>query len=80
MIKGNTDMTVRIVDAATGETRWPGDDPAGYPLATSTPWLRKGTDATDASLRDRMAGQIAGTVVKLFRKYSPEEEDDGPVQ
>jgi hypothetical protein len=79
MIKGNSEATVRVVDAATGDTRWPNDNPTGYPLKVTTPWLRQGADATEASLRDRMADQTADALVKLFRKYSP-DDDEGPVE
>ena len=73
MIKGSADMTVRIVDAATGDSRWP-IDPAGHPVAIETPWLRRQEGADEASLREQMSRRAADYIVKLFRKHSVEEE------
>jgi hypothetical protein len=72
MLQGRTEMTVRIVSAATGATRWPTDNPTGHPLAIETPWLRAGADTTEPQLRDTMARQAAAYIGNLFRKHSVE--------
>jgi len=72
MLQGRAEMTVRIVGAATGATRWPTDNPTGYPIPIETPWLRTGADTTEADLRDTMARQAATQIGQLFRKYSAE--------
>lgn len=79
MIKGHTDMTVRVVDAA-GETRWPTDNATGHPLTIETPWLRQGQDTNETTLRDQMSRQAATYIVKLFRKHHPDEAIDPAVQ
>lgn len=73
MIKGSADMTVRIVDAATGDSRWP-IDPSGHPVAIQTPWLRREEGANEASLREQMSRRAADYIVKLFRKHSVDEQ------
>ena len=80
MLRGRTEMTVRVVDAATGATRWPTVTPTGHPLTIETPWLREGHDVTDASLRDQMSRQAASYILRLFRKHRPEESIDAAVQ
>ena len=80
MLQGRAEMAVRVVDAATGATRWPTDTPTGYPVAVKTPWVRRGEGATESTLRDQMCRRAAGSVVKLFRKHSPEEPIDPAVE
>jgi hypothetical protein len=72
MLQGRAEMTVRIVGAATGVTRWPTDNPTGYPIPIETPWLRAGADTTEADLRDTMARQAATQIGLLFRKHGVE--------
>jgi hypothetical protein len=80
MLQGRTEMTVRVVDAATGVTRWPADAATGYPVAIQTPWVRRGEGASESTLRDQMCRRAAYDMVKLFRKHSPEEPIDLAVQ
>jgi hypothetical protein len=79
MLKGRAEMSVRIVDAATGESRWPADA-AGYAIAFETPWFRQGEGADEGALREQMSRRAADTIVKLFRKHSAEEGIEGAVQ
>ena len=74
MMKGSTEMTVRVVDAATGDTRWPIDS-GGVPVSLETPWLRQGEGANEASLREQMSRTAADYIVKLFRKYRVDDEE-----
>ena len=80
MLQGRTEMAVRVVDAATGATRWPTDSPTGYPVAVQTPWVRRGEGANESTLRDQMCRRAAYNIVKLFRKHSPEEPIDPAIQ
>lgn len=77
MLRGRTEMTVRVVDAATGATRWPTDTPTGHPVTIETPWLRQGRDVTEPGLRDQMSRQAANYIVKLFRKHDRDEAAPG---
>lgn len=74
MIKGAAEVTVRVVDAATGNNRWPIDS-GGHPVAVATPWLRREEGATELVLREQMSRSVADAIGKLFRKYSTEYED-----
>jgi hypothetical protein len=74
MLKGSADMTVRVVDAATGATRWPADETGGRAVPVETPWIRQGQGANEASLRDQMSDRAAESIVKMFRKYNPEDQ------
>ena len=74
MIKGAADVTVRVVDAAPGDNRWP-LDAAGHPVAVATPWLRRGEGADEVALREQMSRTAAVAIGKIFRKYSTEYDD-----
>lgn len=75
MIKGTAEMTVRVVDARTGATRWP-IDASGHPVLIAMPWQRQVDGATDVGLRDQMSRSAATYIVKLFRKYSAEDRGE----
>ena len=79
MLKGRAEMSVRIVDTATGTSRWP-PDAAGFPVTVETPWVRQGHGADETALRDQMSRRAADIMVKLFRKHSPDEGIDSAVQ
>ena len=73
MLKGTADMSVRVVDADTGENRWP-SDAVGSPITLETPWLRMADGVNESTLREQMATLAADYIVKLFRKYSTEDD------
>jgi hypothetical protein len=73
MLKGTADMTARVVDADTGATLWP-PDAGGSPVSIETPWLRVAEGVDESTLRDQMATRAADYIVKLFRKYSTEDD------
>ena len=74
VLKGRAEMHVRVVDVATGRTVWPTDAPRGYPVTVETPWVKAGR-VGDAAVREQLARRCAREVVKLFRTWSPEEEN-----
>jgi hypothetical protein len=89
MIHGSIEATVKVIDAATGQTRWPGDEPDGKLLTLQTPDLRVGggvgpsgggPNATEAALREAMCRDMAVRIVKLFRKWTPDFDDGGASQ
>jgi hypothetical protein len=73
MLKGTADMSVRVVDADTGDNRWPLDT-GSSPVTLETPWLRMAEGVNESTLRQQMATRAADYIVKLFRKYSVEED------
>jgi hypothetical protein len=80
MLRGRTEMTVRVVDAATGATRWPTDNPTGQAVTAGTPWVRLGEGVSESAVRDQMCRSAATDIVKFFRKHSAEETIDPTVQ
>jgi hypothetical protein len=85
MIRGQVEMSVRVVDSASGKTLWPADEPEGKLLSLETPYLRTGAGtgpsgggpgATEAALRDTMCRQMAERTVKLFRKWTPDFDNE----
>ena len=70
--KGRAEMHVRVVDAATGRTRWPTDAPRGYPVTVETPWVGGGNEV---AVKGQLARHAAYEIVRLLRTWSPEEND-----
>ena len=68
------------------KTLWPNDEPDGKLLSLETPHMRAGAGigpsgggptATKAALRDTMCKDMAGRIVKLFRQWTPDFDNDG---
>ncbi len=85
MIRGQMELTVRFVDAASGKTLWPTDSPEGMLLSIETPYRRTGPGtgpsgggpgATEMGLREAMSTGMAAKISRLFRKWKPDEEGD----
>lgn len=72
-VKGRADMHVRVVDAATGRTRWPTDASRGYRVTVETPWSGQ-RRAGEVAVREQLARRAAHEIGKLFRTWSPEDE------
>jgi hypothetical protein len=70
--QGKAVATVKIVDAATGDTIWPTDISGGYPVAASTKLGTK-TGATPMAVRQKLYVQLADEISKLFYKWRPED-------
>ena len=79
MIKASAEMRVRVVDVATGRTLWPTDTPEGHLLMAQTSWSRTSTGAPEGidepALRDQVARGAANQIVRLFRKWHPDDEE-----
>jgi hypothetical protein len=78
MVKGRAELRVRVVDVATGNTLWPRDTPEGAAVTAESPWSRTAGGAAqgtpEPALRDEVARSAADQIVKLFRKWRPEDE------
>jgi hypothetical protein len=70
-MRGHIEATVKIVDCATGDTRWPSDSPSDS-VALTTDWVPESSGKSD--MRALMADQMADDVSKLFRDYHPDQE------
>ena len=78
MMKGHAEFRVRVVDVETAQTRWPRAVPEGYALAVETQWTRSTIGsregATEPAMRNRIARDAASQIVKLFRKWDPDDD------
>ena len=75
MTKGTAEARVRIVDSATGETRWPRDSAAGQVLQLNTPYMELTGGTTDTMLREKMARAVADKVARLFYDFTTDQVD-----
>lgn len=78
---GRAAARVKIVDAATGETRWPQDVTDGTPVTYQTPSVpaEKGGD-DPMRVRQRLFESLAGRIGRFFYKWSPEDVHDSSMQ
>jgi hypothetical protein len=72
-MRGHMDAIVKIVDSATGDTRWPSDAPSEA-VQITTDWTPESADKTEDDLRAQMADQMADDIGKLFHDYHPDQE------
>jgi hypothetical protein len=79
MLRARAEMLVRVVDVDTGQTLWPYDAPQGQTLVAESPWVRSPAGGREGlperELRDQVARSAAHQIVKLFRKWSPDDEE-----
>ena len=75
--RGDIDCIVRVVDAATGETRWPPEASDGQLIQIQTPWLHSDAPIpTRPDVHQDMVQRTADAVAKLFYEWEP----DSPIQ
>lgn len=66
MAKGHGEARVKVIDVATGEVRWPQDIADGYPVTTETPYIPLHEGATEGTVQQQVAQQLADGLAKLF--------------
>jgi hypothetical protein len=71
VIYGRIEAKVRIVDVATGQTKWPntGD---GHVLRSDTEYVRKEAHQTPLAVRNQMLQDLAAAIARLFYEYQPD--------
>jgi hypothetical protein len=72
-MRGQMEAVVKIVDTATGDTRWPSDAPSDT-VQITTDWTPESAQKTENDLRAQMADQMAEDISKLFHDYHPDQE------
>jgi hypothetical protein len=72
-MRGHMDAVVKIVDSATGDTRWPNNAPSEA-VQITTGWTPETPDKTENDLRAQMADQMAEDIGKLFHDYHPDQD------
>jgi hypothetical protein len=73
-LRGATAVRVKVVDAETGETRWPDDMAEGYPLDQSVQF-HKNQARNEQDLKAGIYAQLGDRIAKLFYKWKPENDD-----
>ena len=69
---GQAAATVRVVDAATGETLWPSDISAGYGVSANV--KLGGTSAKSVQdVRRELNIRLTDEISRLFRKWKPDD-------
>ncbi|MGA2441904.1 MAG: hypothetical protein ABSH08_13175 [Tepidisphaeraceae bacterium] len=76
-MRGHIEAIVKVVDSATGDTRWP-TDASSEAVQITTAWIPDSSGTTDADLRARMADQMAQDIGRLFHDYHPDEDEPAP--
>jgi hypothetical protein len=79
MIKGQAKVIVKIIDAQTGETRWPQDASPGEIITVETPTVPATGDAdtVEQGLKDTLVNRLSLKIAELFYEH-PEEPEDNP--
>ena len=70
--QGQASAVVKVVDADTGETLWPTDREAGYPVSAATK-IGKDSDATPMAVQQKLYAKLADDISKLFYKWKPDD-------
>ncbi len=73
LFQGSIEATVRVVDVATGQTRWP-DVGDSHPFKKKTEFTRRDARDTPLAMRNMMLEDLAGAVSRLFYDVKPEFE------
>ncbi|HZL35566.1 MAG TPA: hypothetical protein VFC78_09675 [Tepidisphaeraceae bacterium] len=75
MLKAHAEARVRIVDTATGQTRWPLDAAGGYPVTVDIPFAPTGADLNETTIREKLSRQLSDKIARLFYGASVDQVD-----
>ena len=76
LLRGKFSATVKVVDVATGQTRWPSDIPNGYPVSWESKPQRPTDEVYPAAVRERALRVGADHIARLFYKWKPADAPD----
>jgi hypothetical protein len=79
-MRGQIEAVIKIVDSASGDTRWPKNESSEHVRYTSD-WVPESDSSTDTDLRAKMADRMAEDISKLFHDYkidSVQQDSDSP--
>lgn len=74
--QGKAEARVRIVDCASGETRWPLDLSGGYPVTVQTTFTRTREGVEPRNIADGLHRTLSEKVSRLFYTWKSEAADD----
>jgi hypothetical protein len=75
-IAGKVAVRVRVVDVASGETRWPLDSAQGHPISIEIPFNRADPDKAD-SMHAELIAKLSDSIAKLFYSWQPDSNEQG---
>ncbi len=78
MVKASLEVRVKVVDVATGASRWPNEVEQGWPLSMETPWVSIDNNTNEVMFLQRIQEDMGVQIGKLFRSYINENEDSEP--
>jgi len=73
MFQGAIEANVRVVDVATGQTRWP-DVGDSHPFKSKTEFTRRDARDTPLAVRNIMLENLAEAIARLFYEVKPDFE------
>jgi hypothetical protein len=71
VINGKVEANVRVVDVATGQTKWPSTG-EGQTVRADTNYVRNEARQTPLAVRNQMLEELAFSIGRLFYEYEPE--------
>ncbi len=74
MVQGSIQSTVRVIDVKSGQTLWPTDAAAGWPLGMETPLIEISDKVTESGIRRNMHDAIAVRLGQLFHPWTVDDE------
>ena len=78
-LKAHAEARVKIVDCASGQTRWPRDaTSAGFPISVDIPFAADDQNADAPEVRTALAQALATRIATLFYDSSTDEPSPAP--
>jgi hypothetical protein len=74
MLRGEVNARVKVIDVATGNSRWPEEIADGYPIGAKIPMVREGDGVNETNVRQSLQQVLADKIGKLFYKWKPDDE------
>jgi hypothetical protein len=72
-MKGTLSGVVKIVDTDSGDSRWPTETEGGYPFEYATPWLSRGPENNEITMKEKLNRSVADHVARFFYTWTEDE-------
>jgi hypothetical protein len=76
LLRGRFSANVKVVDVATGQTRWPNELPDGLPVFWESKPQRPTDHVYPAAVRERALRVGSDHIARLFYKWKPDDAPD----
>ena len=74
--KGHAEARVKVIDARTGEKRWPDD--GGYQVTVDIPFADDGHFVREQEVRNALTRELSSRIAKLFYGATTKEQEPVP--